>query len=82
MNRSWETKRARAVGVVPPALADLRDLALSSGGSGAMLMGAGGGGFLLVLAEDPTRLRAAMAEAGTPELPFDLDREGCTSLGA
>jgi D-glycero-alpha-D-manno-heptose-7-phosphate kinase len=82
MNRSWETKRARAAGVVPAALADLRDLALSSGGTGAMLMGAGGGGFLLVLADDPTRLRAAMSDAGTPELPFDLDRAGCVSLGA
>ncbi len=53
MNRSWETKRARAVGVVPPALADLRDHALDSGGTGAMLMGAGGGGFLLVLGGRP-----------------------------
>jgi D-glycero-alpha-D-manno-heptose-7-phosphate kinase len=80
MNRSWETKRDRAVGVVPPALADLRDLALARGGTGAMLMGAGGGGFLLVLAEDPTPLRTAMSEVGAPELPFDLDTEGCVSL--
>ncbi len=80
MNLSWETKRARSAAMVPPHLADLRDLALDRGGSGAMLMGAGGGGFLLVLAEDPARLREAMAAAGAPELPFGIDTEGCVSL--
>jgi len=40
-------------------------------------MGAGGGGFLLVLAEDAGRLRAVMEEAGAPELPFGIDTEGC-----
>jgi len=77
MNESWAVKRDRSQGTVPPALADLRDLALRSGGSGAMLMGAGGGGFLLVLADEPERLRAAMAAAQVPELRFDVDAEGC-----
>ncbi len=77
MNESWETKRARSAAMAPEALVALRDLALHSGGSGAMLMGAGGGGFLLVLAEDPDRLRAAMDEAGTPELRFGIDTDGC-----
>lgn len=77
MNESWETKRARSAAMVPPSLAALRDLALRSGGSGAMLMGAGGGGFLLVLADEPGRLRAAMEDAGAPELPFGIDTEGC-----
>ncbi len=80
MNQSWETKRARSAAMVPQPLADLRDLALSRGGTGAMLMGAGGGGFLLVLTEDPARLRSAMHEAGAPELPFGIDTEGCVSL--
>lgn len=79
MNESWETKRARSAGMTPEALVALRDLALRSGGSGAMLMGAGGGGFLLVLAQDPDRLRAAMEEAGAPELPFGIDTGGCVA---
>jgi D-glycero-alpha-D-manno-heptose-7-phosphate kinase len=80
MNESWENKRARSLATVPSSLADLRDRALRGGGRGAMLMGAGGGGFLLVLAEDPARLRATMAGAGAPELPFGLDFEGCVLL--
>lgn len=79
MNQSWETKRARSAAMVPHGLAELRDLALQSGGSGAMLMGAGGGGFLLVLAEDPGRLRSTMEEAGAPELLFGLDAQGCVA---
>lgn len=80
MNQSWETKRARSEAMVPAPLASLRDLALDSGGRGAMLMGAGGGGFLLVLAEDPARLRAAMEKAGAPELTFGIDTEGCVAF--
>ena len=77
MNESWETKRARSAAMVPAPLAELRDLALRSGGQGAMLMGAGGGGFLLVLAHRPEELRTAMTQARAAELPFGVDTEGC-----
>lgn len=77
MNESWETKRARSAAMVPAPLVQLRDLALRCAGQGAMLMGAGGGGFLLVLADRPDELRTAMQEAGAPELPFGIDTEGC-----
>jgi len=77
MNESWETKRARSAAMVPAPLAELRDLALRSGGQGAMLMGAGGGGFLLVLAHRPEELRTAMTKARAAELPFGVDTEGC-----
>jgi len=43
-------------------------------------VGAGGGGFLLVYSPEPAETRAAMAEAGAPELAFDIDGEGCTAL--
>ena len=45
-------------------------------------LGAGGGGFLLVYTSDPDRTRAAMADAGAPELRFGLDDRGCVALGA
>ncbi len=44
-------------------------------------MGAGGGGFLLVLTASPDRTRRSMKEAGAPEVRFDLDLEGCVALG-
>lgn len=82
MNDSWEAKRERAPGTVLPEMDELRDLALRSGGAGVLSLGAGGGGFLLVLSGRPDRTRAAMAEAGAPELRFGLDRTGSVALGA
>jgi galactokinase/mevalonate kinase-like predicted kinase len=47
-----------------------------------MLMGAGGGGFLLAYTRSPDETRRAMEAAGAPELPFDVDGAGCVELGA
>ena len=77
MNEQWELKRERLAHVSVPRIEELRDLALASGAHGAMLMGAGGGGYLLAYAPDPGPLRAALARAGAPELCFDLDLDGC-----
>ncbi len=74
MDEQWEIKRARAPGAVPESIEELRALAHRSGAIGVMLMGAGGGGFLLVYAQDPAAVRAAM---DVPELPFRLDPHGC-----
>jgi D-glycero-alpha-D-manno-heptose-7-phosphate kinase len=80
MNQSWEAKRDRAPGTVLPEMDTLRDLARRAAGSGVLSLGAGGGGYLLVLSDDPQRTRRAMSEAGAPELPFDIDERGCVGL--
>jgi D-glycero-alpha-D-manno-heptose-7-phosphate kinase len=82
MNESWEAKRHRAPGTVLPEMDELRDLARRSAGAGVLSLGAGGGGFLLVLSDDPRRTRAAMDDAGAPELSFGLDGTGCVELNA
>jgi len=50
--------------------------AMDNGARGGKLIGAGGGGFLLFYAEDKTRLRRAMTEAGLREVRFRFDFEG------
>ena len=82
MNEQWEAKRGRAPGTVTPELDDLRDVARRAGARGAVPLGAGGGGFLLVHAPDPERVRTAMQGAGAPELSFGLDDRGCVALAA
>ena len=77
MNEQWELKRERLAEVAMPRVEDLRETALRAGASAAILMGAGGGGYLLTYAPDPEPVRAALAAAGAPELTFDLDEEGC-----
>jgi D-glycero-alpha-D-manno-heptose-7-phosphate kinase len=56
---------------------DLYTLARRSGALGGKLVGAGGGGFLLVYAPRPDDTRQAMAAAGAQELIFEFDFFGC-----
>ena len=76
---------ARALGEQAPALArdgarehidTLYTLARRSGAIGGKLVGAGGGGFLLVYARRPADTRQAMAAAGAQELLFDFEFGG------
>jgi D-glycero-alpha-D-manno-heptose-7-phosphate kinase len=78
----WELKRARAPGAVTERAEELRERAMAAGALGVMLMGAGGGGFLLAYTSSPEETRRAMEAAGAPELPFDVDASGCVELGA
>jgi D-glycero-alpha-D-manno-heptose-7-phosphate kinase len=58
---------------------DLYTLARRSGVVGGKLVGAGGGGFLLLYARNPSDTRQAMAAAGATELPFDFEFVGAYS---
>ncbi len=51
---------------------------MANGAVGGKLAGAGGGGFLLFLAEDPAALRAAMEAEGLAEVRFGFDHDGST----
>ena len=79
MNDQWALKRERLAGVPMDRVEVLREAALEAGAVGAMLVGAGGGGYLLVCAADPEAVRAALTEAGAPELTFGLDEHGCVT---
>lgn len=78
----WEVKRSRAPGAVTARAEELRSIAERSGALGVMLMGAGGGGFLLAYSPRPDGTRRAMEAAGARELRFDVDTHGCVALGA
>jgi D-glycero-alpha-D-manno-heptose-7-phosphate kinase len=77
MHEHWETKRARSPGMASARINQLYTLARRSGALGGKLVGAGGGGFLLVYAARPDDTRTAMSAAGAPELAFDFDFLGC-----
>ncbi len=76
MQDHWEIKRRRSPGMVTERVDELYLLARRSGATGGKLVGAGGGGFLLVFAPRPDDTRMAMAAAGAPELRFDFDFQG------
>ena len=79
MNRSWALKRERLADVAMPRVEELRAIAIGQGARGAMLMGAGGGGYLLAYAPDRAPVVDALARAGARELSFGLDTEGAVA---
>jgi D-glycero-alpha-D-manno-heptose-7-phosphate kinase len=76
MHEHWEHKRRRSPGISDEHIDGLYALARRSGCIGGKLVGAGGGGFLLVFANQPEDTRRAMAGAGASELAFDFEFGG------
>jgi len=76
MHEHWQVKRLRSPGMTDDNIDNLYTLARRSGVIGGKLVGAGGGGFLLVYARRPDDTREAMAAAGVSELVFDFDSQG------
>jgi D-glycero-alpha-D-manno-heptose-7-phosphate kinase len=79
MHEHWEHKRRRSPGMTDEHIDTLYTLARRSGALGGKLVGAGGGGFLLVYATHPEDTRQAMAAAGAAELAFDFEFGGAYS---
>ena len=76
MHEHWVNKRERSPGMVTDRIDELYTLARRSGAVGGKLVGAGGGGFLLVYARRPEDTRQAMAAAQATELTFDFEFTG------
>jgi D-glycero-alpha-D-manno-heptose-7-phosphate kinase len=80
LHEHWERKRQRSRVISNPRIDHWYDVARANGAVGGKLIGAGGGGFLMFLADDPTRLRRALGAEGLAELRFRFDYEGTRIL--
>ncbi len=76
LHEGWLLKRRLASGISNPEIDRYYELALKSGAYGGKLLGAGGGGFLLLYCEkeNQKRLRAALSDL--VELPFEMEAGG------
>ena len=72
----WQRKKQRSGGMSNPKINEWYDLAMANGALGGKLIGAGGGGFLMFYAEEKTKLRHVMTQAGLQEVRFRFDFEG------
>jgi len=81
MNEHWQNKRNRSDGVANEHIDHLHKTAMENGAIGAKLIGAGGGGFLLVYSAVPSLTREAMAEEGATEQPFEFEFGGASAQG-
>jgi D-glycero-alpha-D-manno-heptose-7-phosphate kinase len=79
MHEHWLHKRARSPGMATDRIDHLYETARRNGVVGGKLVGAGGGGFLLVYSAHPEETREAMMLEGAQELPFDFEFGGAYS---
>ena len=80
MADQWALKRERTPAAITERIAELHAAATGPGrATGAVLAGAGGGGFLLAHSDDPDATRAALARVGAPELRFAIEPRGCSA---
>ena len=80
LNEHWDHKRRRSPGMSNPDIDEWFALARKNGALGGNLVGAGGGGFLMLYSEDHRCLRQAMTAAGLQELRFQFDYDGTKVL--
>jgi D-glycero-alpha-D-manno-heptose-7-phosphate kinase len=78
MHEHWERKKYRSKSMTNPVIDQYYDLARANGALGGKLIGAGGGGFLMLYSQDKTRLRRALRDAGLREVRMRFDFEGTT----
>ena len=76
MHEHWEHKKKRSNNMSNFKINEWYNLAMKNGAIGGKLVGAGGGGFLMFMANDRSKLRKALSSAGLEEVRFRFDFEG------
>lgn len=82
MHEHWENKKRRSALISNGPIDDWYDAAREAGALGGKIVGAGGGGFLMLYAPAAAReqVRAAMQQAGLREMEYRFDYEGAKVL--
>jgi D-glycero-alpha-D-manno-heptose-7-phosphate kinase len=82
MDQHWQHKKQRCESISNSQINQWYDLAKANGALGGKLVGAGGGGFLLLYAADKVSLRRKMRELNLKELRFRFDFSGTTVVAS
>ena len=76
LHEGWNLKKQMASGISNPEINELYELALKKGALGGKILGAGGGGFLLLFCPQNKRTAVKNALANLQETPFKLEPQG------
>lgn len=76
LHETWQLKRRLSNKVSTPAIDEIYDTARAAGAVGGKLLGAGGGGFLLLFAEPPNQPRIKAALKGFINVPVRFENSG------
>ncbi|MGO8676420.1 MAG: galactokinase [Limisphaerales bacterium] len=82
LDEHWQNKKRRAGPISDARLDGWYDLGKRNGALGGKVIGAGGGGFFMFCCKLGCRsaMRAALAQEGLREMPYDFDLEGAKVL--
>ena len=82
LDEHWQNKKRRSGKISSPQIDRWYDVARESGALGGKVIGAGGGGFLMLYCPNSAKaaVRRALSAAGPREMPFDFDFEGAKVL--
>lgn len=76
LDESWRLKRGLSSKVSSPAIDEIYEAAKSAGALGGKLMGAGGGGFMMLFAPPQAHARIRERLKKLLRIPFRFDNEG------
>ncbi len=76
LHESWMLKRSLAAAVAPEFVDDIYDCARAAGAWGGKILGAGGGGFMIFLAEPERHAAVSKALENLLAVPISFDQRG------
>ena len=76
LDESWKLKRALSSKIAPDFVNEIYDTARRAGADGGKLLGAGGGGFMLVFVQPERRAAVLKALDKLLPVPFQFERSG------
>ena len=82
LDEHWQNKKRRAEAITDGRIDEWYALAKQRGALGGKVIGAGGGGFLMLYCPGPSRaaVRQALTAAGLKEMPVRYDFDGAKVL--
>jgi len=80
LDEAWRTKKELSTAISTPYIDFLYDSALKAGAIGGKLLGAGGGGFMLLFCEPSLQEQVKEALKGLLVVPFEFENEGSKVL--
>ncbi len=78
LNEAWKYKRSLSDRVSTPMIDEIYEAAMQAGALGGKVLGAGGGGFLLIFARPEQQPKVREALAKLIHVPFRFERLGTT----
>jgi len=76
LNESWQLKRSLTNKITTPEIDDIYNTAIKSGAVGGKLLGAGGGGFILLFVSPELRSHVKESLHGLLHVPFRFEKQG------